>query len=219
MEKRRFCRLGFLGGLFWLALSGPEVRAQVVADSIVEIQVSVEEPVKAGDSAGSIEQAKNAAFKKAVEQTLPPGLSESERVERVANAATYIKGFRTLSQIEEAGMIKMVMLAQVVQAVSSRSSSQDSPATLFGAKAAIEMIWRPGVRPMPGSEVRRIFEEELKFSVRAVSFQFGSMLIEVAGDHSESSIMARVNPRFQDKALLRVVDGANSEAPQWMPQP
>ena len=94
METRRFRDHGW-GGIMKsiraililiLIMGGflfPALHAQVQADTIVEVQVSVEQPVKDGDSAGATEAARAAAFKRAIEQALPPGTSEEEKKNRM----------------------------------------------------------------------------------------------------------------------------------------
>jgi hypothetical protein len=81
------------------------------------------------------------------------------------------------------------------------------------------MVWRPGAKPFLASEVRRILEEELQLSVRAMNLQYGSVVVEIAGEHSEASLLEKVSPRFQDRALLKVILPGGGEVPQWTPQP
>jgi len=210
-----------LGFAFVLFGSFSSLFAQVQADTIVEVQVSVEQPVKDGDSAGATEAARQAAFKKAIEQAMPSGASEDERKSRMDNAAAYIKSFRTLSQVEEGGVVKLSLLCQVVQATSKAPTPMAAPVNSPSTRGTkIEMVWRPGAKAYLASEIKRIAQEEWKYSVLAVNLQYGGLVVEVAGSDSEASMVSKWTSRFQDRALVRVVNAvAPTNNQEWTPSP
>lgn len=231
METRRLCNHGWRDVMrlklqFWilglgLAILSSPLLAQVQADTIIEVQVSVEQPIKDGDSAGATEAARQAAFRNAVERAMPPGASEGEKKGRLDNAAAYIKSFRTLSQAEEGGVVKLSLLCQVIQAVAKAPSSNEAPInspSFRGTK--IEMLWRPSAKAYLASEIRRIAQEEFKYSVLSINLQYGGVIVEVSGDDSESAMISKWNSRFQDRALIRATNAvgpANSQ--EWTPSP
>ncbi len=233
METRRFCNHGWgrvksMRARGWMASFAlvlgaalMPLQAQVQADTIVEVQVSVEQAVKDGDSAGATESARQAAFKKAIEQAMPSGASEEEKKSRMDNAAAYIKSFRTLSQVEEGGVVKLSLLCQVIQATAKAPAPIAAPVNSPSTRGTkIEMVWRPGAKAYLASEIKRIAQEEWKYSVLAVNLQYGGLVIEVAGDDAESVMVSKWNSRFQDRALVRVVnEAAPTNTQEWTPSP
>ncbi len=225
MEKGRLCLGRFVGQLVLItftAFSHLQAQAPIQAESIVEVQVSVEEAVKAGDSAGSLEAARQAAFKKAVEMAFPPGISEDEKKTRLNNAASYIKSFRTLSQIEEAGVVKLSMLCQVIQNVAAPTSEPQlsSPQSYTSRVVSIELVWRPGMRAYLASEIKRLIEEDMRIPVRSLRLQNGSVVVDLGSDESSDLLFAKVNSRFQDRALVRLLNApATPETQGWTPTP
>lgn len=211
MEKRRIRYFRFVTPALFLGFLWTSAAAQSSGEAIVEIQVNVESPLKEGDRAGSVESARQEAFKKAVEMTLPPGIEEADRAARLKNPSAYIKSYRTLSEVEEAGVVKLTLLCQVIQVTSSPEAQPTYPAAQSIVR--VEMLWRPGVKPYLASEIMRVIEEEYQSRVQGLRMQYGSLVLEIASSRDPQTLFGLLATRYQDRALMKLVD--NSSSTEW----
>lgn len=173
------------------------------AEKIKEVVVDVDVEIQDGDLASATAAAQQAAFKKAVSETLPSGLSESGRESRIKNASNYIKSFRTLSQEERSGRFFAKINCEVILSDSEIKLGSNGGNDLD--RFAIEFVWKVAKPSVTVVDLKALLETQYKASVGTIKLQRGSVWLEMSAPGRPESIYAGLQSRFRRLAELRLV--------------
>lgn len=199
MEKTRFC-CGGLFSAFILALLVLTVEIESGVAATKTLEVSVDVPIKAGNSASALEDAKLEAFKKALEQSFSSSMDEVEKSKRVKNASDYVKSFELISKKEEGGRIyanyKVELNLPDEGSVEQTGGFQDV--------YAIELNWKPKRDHPSLASLRRELEASYAAKLTNARLNRGSFWIEMATRQSPQVVYQSVSNKYSQIADVKL---------------
>lgn len=168
--------------------------------SVETAEVTVTVPMQGRDTAVAIEEARKEAFKKAVAQKLPAGLSEEERKQKLDQSARYVTGFQMTEQKEEAGNL----IARFRLELDFGEDEQERQADYgdYFSRFAVEWYWNDPRNSLSVVELRKKLTEDFGLEVHKIKLSGGSLWLELGGSTNPQASFRRLRNRYGAQAEM-----------------